>query len=479
MKRLLAIVVLSICAFACRGSGKGKDILAPTGLPGVIWDRAWTLETPPTQSESPEVVAWRQRYEAWRNGTLTDYPFEPSGTIPPIAKGDGVSEAVVQLPARSVHETEPWGDEGCVWPVRNRWSPEWEQRYRQWITENATRTFSEDNQIPVDCSDLPYVFRWIFARINYLPQGVHDYSGAATFGNWNTRFSYLPTDPDWRRDQRFREAMKYALEQYARGVSIPFDTYPIDLQPQAGALAPGTVAADKHHVRIILRIDPLDADPIRQLSSTRPRKIRLLDDETLSRTIDNEGPGWGLVNFSWWDYDFTLHRYRCVPDNRMAGYSLMQYTLANDAQIPSELLQSWYRQGEIDPQQALMNQIGDLQVALNQRVDLVREGWAFYSTQPGNRDRTSIQYDDYSTPTRDGRLLEKVQTLRSMTQRYNFPTTWLDRQLEQIIIPVEGNVVTNARDVAYRLLQRALSVEPWDPPAMRWGMNTPVQDQVF
>lgn len=125
MKRSIFLALLSVCFLnACARFGGEKEE-GEIGFAAKIRDRAWTLEQPPTPGESPTVSFWRQRYQAWLSGSLPGYPFEPAGT-PFVSKGDGISEARVDLPARSVHETEPWGDDGCVWPNLNRWSLEWE-----------------------------------------------------------------------------------------------------------------------------------------------------------------------------------------------------------------------------------------------------------------------------------------------------------------------------------------------------------------
>ncbi|GEM_PF-1463424 len=486
MKRLAVVffycIFLSSCSFLRH---RQKD----DGYVPQIREHIWTLEQPPAANENPTVANWRQRYEQFRSGSLSGYPFEPYGVAPaqpdptPIgqmnAAGIMVTENPVRIPPRSTNETEPWGDEGCVWPILNRWSPEWERRYSQWIEQNATPNFLLDNNVEVDCADTPYAFRWIFARINYLPQGAHTNDGSY-FGNWSVRpdLAALPMADDWRQDQRFRAGLKYVLEAYVRGGSIPYDTYPIDIRPEAGHLRPGSMAAEHEHVRLVNHIIPDSADPVRQISGTRPRKLQTLSEETLSDMIDNNGPGWGIVNFSWWEYDFNLHRYRCVPDEKMPGFSLDQYQLS-EAFVCSQWIQQSFRKQSskpVDPQEALTNRINNIRELLRVRVDMVNSAWNYYQSHPQDRDPKSIQYDDYSTPHRDERLLQFIEQAQQVAVQYNIPAAVLEQRFAEVTVPTGDPQMPSCdlRSIAYRLQQGALSGVPWDPPARRWGLDVPV-----
>ena len=57
-----------------------------------------------------------------------------------------------------------------VWRVGDRrWTVEEEQRFGEWVEENITEDFFIRHKIPVDCADVPYAIRWIYARIAHLP----------------------------------------------------------------------------------------------------------------------------------------------------------------------------------------------------------------------------------------------------------------------------------------------------------------------
>src|SRR3972149_6191896 len=79
-----------------------------------------------------------------------------------------------------------------VWKVgERRWTSEEERRYGQWVEENLTEDFFIRYQIPIDCADVPYAVRWIYARIAHPPAAAttkHD----KFIGHWSTQWKHLP-----------------------------------------------------------------------------------------------------------------------------------------------------------------------------------------------------------------------------------------------------------------------------------------------
>ncbi len=57
-----------------------------------------------------------------------------------------------------------------VWKVEDRrWTAEEESNFARWVEENIAEDFFIRHKIPVDCADVPYAVRWIYARIAGLP----------------------------------------------------------------------------------------------------------------------------------------------------------------------------------------------------------------------------------------------------------------------------------------------------------------------
>src|SRR4030042_2784005 len=124
-----------------------------------------------------------------------------------------------------------------VWKVGDRrWTIEEERRYGQWVEKNITEDFFIRHEIPVDCADVPYALRWIYARIAHLPAAATT-KDLKMIGNWTTQWERLPTHSEWHQDRRFRKALLHMLAETTTR-TLPSDTYPIRIVPDA--VIPGT-----------------------------------------------------------------------------------------------------------------------------------------------------------------------------------------------------------------------------------------------
>ncbi len=90
------------------------------------------------------------------------------------------------------------------------------------MEKTVTEDFFIRYDIPVDCADVPYALRWIYARIAHLPAAATNEDGRL-FGHWSTAWGHLPASQDWFRDQRFRRALLSMLEETSTK-TIPADT---------------------------------------------------------------------------------------------------------------------------------------------------------------------------------------------------------------------------------------------------------------
>ncbi|MDP2968857.1 MAG: hypothetical protein Q8P64_06590, partial [Deltaproteobacteria bacterium] len=73
-----------------------------------------------------------------------------------------------------------------VWSVGDRrWTAEEESNFARWVEANLTEDFFIRHNIPVDCADVPYAVRWIYARIAGLPAGATTKNDKFV-GHWST-----------------------------------------------------------------------------------------------------------------------------------------------------------------------------------------------------------------------------------------------------------------------------------------------------
>jgi len=100
-----------------------------------------------------------------------------------------------------------------VWQVGDRrWTIEEEQNYSQWVETNITEDFFIRYKIPIDCADVPYAIRWIYARIAHLPAAATTKEGQF-IGHWSKEWKDLPTHSEWHKDLRFRKALLHMLQE--------------------------------------------------------------------------------------------------------------------------------------------------------------------------------------------------------------------------------------------------------------------------
>ena len=83
----------------------------------------------------------------------------------------------------------------------------------------------------MDCADVPYAVRWIYARIAHLPAAATTKDGQL-IGHWSTEWGKLPTHPEWHKDLRFRKALLHMLSETTTR-TLPLDTYPVRIDPDS------------------------------------------------------------------------------------------------------------------------------------------------------------------------------------------------------------------------------------------------------
>src|SRR4030042_6832324 len=83
-----------------------------------------------------------------------------------------------------------------------RWTVEDEYLYGKWVETNVTEDFFIRYKIPVDCADVPYAIRWIYARVAGLPAAATTKDGIK-IGHWSTEWGHLPPHPEGDKGKRF------------------------------------------------------------------------------------------------------------------------------------------------------------------------------------------------------------------------------------------------------------------------------------
>ena len=108
---------------------------------------------------------------------------------------------------------------------------------------------------------------------------------------------------------------------------------------------------------------------------------------------------------------------------------------------------------------------------LEDRVLVVKEGFATCSVNdctPG-----TIFYDQWSTPSRDGKVVETLQTIDSVLTIANQPTLIMD--YTEWLIKQELTIFDNQKLkielIKSNFLEQKMSFDPRDDIAKRWGIE--------
>lgn len=112
-----------------------------------------------------------------------------------------------------------------VWKVdQNRWTIQEEDKYSKWIETNVMEDFFIRLNMRIDCADVTFALRWIYARIHHLPAAATT-GGNRLIGHWSKDWARIPTNATWDKDRRFRAALMAMLASTSTK-TLPFDTYP-------------------------------------------------------------------------------------------------------------------------------------------------------------------------------------------------------------------------------------------------------------
>jgi hypothetical protein len=354
-----------------------------------------------------------------------------------------------------------------VWKTSGRsWTVEREEQFARWVEGNITENFFIHHKIPVDCADVPYAIRWIYARIAHLPAAAttRDHK---LIGHWSTTWRHLPTHPEWFKDRRFRAALLHMLSETTTR-TLPSDTYPIRIGPDS--VLPGTVFfITESHAGVIGRVslDGSQAHPLQTWESTVPAKIQKLSEKNFLSPRPESTIYSGLVKFRW--PILRDRRWQYLPVQEHPFYSLEQYASSFYEGYGNyvEAVANRIDPANHDPWERAMKVIETITRFLQTRVPIVLEGYR--RCHKGGCPEGSPLWEIYSTPGRDGFIILLMDHLANL-----IASNHLDEEaLRAIMLNIEFQI-SRARSVTfYDLFQNYLwlSSQPGDSIEARWGLK--------
>ena len=354
-----------------------------------------------------------------------------------------------------------------VWKVEDRqWTIEEEYQYGKWVEENITEDFFIRYKIPVDCADVPYAIRWIYARIAHLPAAATTKDNKL-IGHWSTQWGHLPTHPEWHKDLRFRTTILYMLSETTTK-TLPFDTYPICIT--LDSVTPGTVFfVTESHSGVISHVvlDGSHAHPLQTWEATSPAKIQKMNRRDFLSPRPESTTYSGLVKFRWPVLQNGQWKY--LPVKEHPFYSEEQYTSAFYEGYADyvEAVAKGIDPTVYDPWEKVGKVMETTTHFLLERVPIVLEG--FKQCRKGGCPEGSTPWEVHSTPGRDGMITLLMDHLHQIIEANHLDKEVIREKMEAIPIHISKD-----RSITfYHLYQNYLwlSPHPEDSIEARWGLK--------
>lgn len=348
--------------------------------------------------------------ESWRTAMIHRYHLEETASLETPTPDE---ENISSFDLNNSSSRSP------LWVATQTWNEDWEQKYATWIKQTLNPQLMLEIKLATDCADVAYALRWIFARINKLPMANRLGGSRQLLTNESTKpeWQSLPRDDDWKKDQRFLAALKYLLDN-TYTYTLMDDSYPITISTKY--LTPGTHHLELYesgsgHTMIVESVNEPGRMPISLLSSTVPKEIRELIPSFYqaieSPTLFREG----FYKIRW--AQKTDEGWRLIPAKKIPGYSEMQFhleTRAEDRNLPHfikiyKLLTPNFNFGF-----AIEQGFQQLVRLLQSRIEIVKNGFEY--CQKNDCSPGSDGDENWSTPSRDRRMLDLNETINLMVQ---------------------------------------------------------------
>ena len=313
------------------------------------------------------------------------------------------------------------------------------------VLRNPERNFlynhlglNEDKNLPLtpDCADLPYTLRAYFAWKTGLPIAFRacgrgsakapPQCGAVTI---NTGFTQgIGTQASFRKVSRQLADAVHSGSARTRLEDESTDLYPIPLSRET--LWPGTVYADPYgHVLVLVEWVPQSANPGMLLAvDAQPdnsvTRKRFWEGTFLYARNAGSGPGFKAFRPL---VSKTSGGLRVLANDELADNpGFKPFSLEQDQLTPDDFyarMAKLVNPGGLDPKQAYEATLDALVEQIETRVTSVNNGEAYFRKSPGSVIpmpngaaifQTIGPWEDYSTPSRDMRLIIAINVLNDL-----------------------------------------------------------------
>lgn len=369
-----------------------------------------------------------------------------------------------------------------IWPTKNQWSLEWEEKYAEWFTKEIDPDYFVKNNLSVDCADVAYALRWIFSRIHYLPAAAQLSATSDLFTNESVKDNWknLPTHEEWQKDRRFLAALHFVLDNTFTH-TLKLELYPIAVTKKA--LTRGVVklrvSGETGHTLNVIKVENDGASvPIQMMWSSVPPTMAL----SSGAFFESEQPD-GKENLAFSRFRWPVKvegSWKLIEGKKMPYYSLEQYEpelMKNQSNFTVAVLMKLYP--DFDIKKLFEGGIDLIKNSLKKRDELVNLGYEFcknHDCAPG-----SAGWEEWSTPSRDKQIHDKIRDLQKFS--YELANNYFDQTGKQEkawevwtkswkdpVLRYKDQDIT-LKEMAYIWTVGGYDVDPRKTPSERWGLD--------
>jgi hypothetical protein len=354
-----------------------------------------------------------------------------------------------------------------LWKVgQRRWTIQEEHNYSKWVEENITDDFFIRHEISVDCADVPYAARWIYARISHLPAAATT-GDNRLIGHWSTDWKHIPTDENWEKDRRFRTALLYMIYRTSTR-TLPCDTYPIRIA--VDSVTPGTlflIAGDHTGIVSHIVMDGSTTHPVQTLDANLPTRVQKLHLRDLILPDPGRDHFSGLIKFRWPIKSGNQWHY--LPVKEYPFYSEEQYSSAF-TQGYGDYLEAIAKRIDhkvYDPNEKAEKIINTLTRRLNERIPIVLDGnkkCHEIKSPEGSR-----SWEIYSTPDRDEFIGVMIYYLEKIIKENHLDRDAILDKMAKIRLRISDERVITLQYVFENF--KWISSDPKATIEARWGLD--------
>ena len=361
---------------------------------------------------------------------------------------------------------------GSIWTSTRSWDAAAEVDYNEWVRTSVGPNLLVGTGVEVDCADFAMSIRWIYAHDHGLPAGGTLEGSGKLFGSWQSTSAWdrLPTNSDWRKDERFKAALKYMLTN-SQTHSIVNDLYPVAIGPQF--VTSGTIYLTWHedtgHTRTYLAVGHVDtcmsaSACFVQIYGNLPKAETAYITTYEIPSRQDEGKG-GLMRFRWPVVDGS-GRWKLADPASMPGFSREQY-LWDDLTFSYNLGD---RLGLYNSHEELVADQGDkLASQIAARLYITQTGYYQCSLVPCAAG--SPEDEEWSTPSRDSRMLDGIQRLHTILSTVDQTSTPIQNMIQSLSVRWYADIPIDVWSLVNRGDRPAWDPSPRADFAARWGFG--------